>query len=150
MSLRQVRAMAPRWVDNSYYRNDSYLVGFAGVRLDMYATFQHAWNWTTAGNAVTGQFQIRSCKVLEGDHRMKFKGISAAFAAASLVAMPTLAAAAPVGTPLTAPAVEKVKGDNAAFSGTGIGLTVLAVAAAVAGIVAAVQDGDDNDQPNSP
>jgi hypothetical protein len=82
---------------------------------------------------------------------VKFKGISAAIAAVSLVAMPTLAAAAPVATPLTAPAAEKVNGDNAALSGVGIGLAVLAVAAAAAGIVAAAKSGNNNnDQPNSP
>jgi len=81
---------------------------------------------------------------------VKFKGISAAVTALSLVAMPTLAAAAPVATPLTAPAVESVKGDNAALNGAGIGLSILAVAAAVAGIVAAASGGNNNDSPNSP
>ena len=82
---------------------------------------------------------------------MKFKGISAAVAALSLVAMPTLAAAAPVATPLTAPASEQVVGDNAALGGTGVIVAVLAAAAVVAGIVAAVaQDDDDNDLPTSP
>lgn len=97
-----------------------------------------------------GQSEIRSCKVLEGEYHVKFKGISAAVAALSLVVMPTLAAAAPVATPLTAPAAESVTGNNAAFSGAGIGFSILAVAAAVAGIVAATSGGKNNDSPNSP
>jgi len=82
---------------------------------------------------------------------VKFKGISAAVAALSLVAMPTLAAAKPVATPLTAPAVEKVRGDNAAMDSSSIVILALAAAAAVAGIVAATSSGDnDNDRPTSP
>lgn len=77
---------------------------------------------------------------------MKFKGISTALAAFSLVAVPTLASAAPVATPLTAPATEQVDGDNAAIGGAVI-IGVLATAAIIGGAVALANNDDD---PNSP
>ena len=80
---------------------------------------------------------------------MKFKGIYAAVTALSLVAAPTLAAAAPIATPLTRPATETVEGDNALVGGSGIVIAVLAVAAVAAGIYVAV-DNDDEDLPTSP
>ena len=79
---------------------------------------------------------------------MKFKGIYAAVTALSLVAAPTLAAAAPIATPLTQPATESVEGDNA-FTGSAVVIAILAVAAVGAGIYVAV-DNDDDDLPTSP
>lgn len=78
---------------------------------------------------------------------MKFKGITSALAAVTLVAMPTLAVAAPVATPLTQPAAETVDGDNAVVGGAVI-IGVVATAAIVAGIVVVATENDD--EPNSP
>ncbi|WP_242185193.1 hypothetical protein [Sphingomonas sp. CARO-RG-8B-R24-01] len=77
---------------------------------------------------------------------MKFKGLYTAFAAASLIAAPTLAAAAPVATPLTQPAGETVDGDNA-LAGSSLIIAILAVGAIAGGIVAAASN---NDSPTSP
>jgi hypothetical protein len=79
---------------------------------------------------------------------VKFKGIYAAVTALSLVAAPTLAAAAPIATPLTQPATESVEGENA-FTGSAVIIAILAVAAVGAGIYVAV-DNDDEDLPTSP
>jgi hypothetical protein len=79
---------------------------------------------------------------------VKFKGIYAAVTALSLVAAPTLAAAAPIATPLTQPATESVEGENA-FTGSAVIIAILAVAAVGAGIYVAV-DNDDDDLPTSP
>lgn len=78
---------------------------------------------------------------------MKFKGIYTAMTALSLVAAPTIAAAAPVATPLTQPASESVQGDNALAGGSGIIIAILAVVAIGAGIAAGVSN---HDHPNSP
>ncbi len=78
---------------------------------------------------------------------MKFKAFSTAFAALSLVAAPTIAAAAPVATPLTQPASESVDGDNALVGG-GLIVALFAAVAVVVGIV--IVASDDNDSPNSP
>ncbi|WP_242138016.1 hypothetical protein [Sphingomonas sp. TREG-RG-20F-R18-01] len=77
---------------------------------------------------------------------MKFKGLYTAFTAASLIAAPTLAAAAPVATPLTQPAGETVDGDNA-LAGSSLIIAILAVGAIAGGIVAAASN---NDSPTSP
>ena len=83
---------------------------------------------------------------------MKFKVIYAVTAALSTVAVPTLAAAAPVAvaanhavtkpvsTPLTQPASENVNGDNAAIQGTSLVLLALAIAAIAGGIAAATSN----------
>lgn len=79
---------------------------------------------------------------------MKLKGICAAMVAMSVVAAPTMAAAAPaatplthtvapVVTPLTQPANEVIDGDNAFFHGTSLIVLFLAIAAITAGIIAA-------------
>jgi hypothetical protein len=78
---------------------------------------------------------------------VKFKGISTAMVALSLVTVPTLAVAAPVATPLTRPAAEKVDGDNQVVGG-GVIVGVLALAAVGAGIAVVASDNDD--KPNSP
>jgi hypothetical protein len=82
---------------------------------------------------------------------VKFKGIYAAVTALSLVAAPTLAAAAPIATPLTQPATESVEGDNAFTGVTGgsVVIGILAIIAVGAGIYVAV-DNDDDDLPTSP
>ena len=83
---------------------------------------------------------------------MKLKSFSTAMAALSLVATPTLAAAAPVGTPLTQPATEAVDGDNALLGG-GAGFFVLlfAVGAIALGVTAGVSNnGDGGTAPTSP
>lgn len=79
---------------------------------------------------------------------MKFKGIFTAMTALSLVAVPTLAAAAPVATPLTQPASQTVQGDNAAIGGSSLLLLILALAAIGGGVYAATTH--NNDRPNSP
>lgn len=81
------------------------------------------------------------------EKQVKFKGLYTAMTAFSLIAAPTMAAAAPVATPLTAPATETVKGDDALAGGTGIIIALLAVAAIAAGIAAAVSN---HEHPNSP
>lgn len=78
---------------------------------------------------------------------MKLKGIYTAMTAFALVAAPTMASAAPVATPLTQPAPESVKGDNALAGGSGIVIAVLAAAAVIAGIVVVARN---KDKPNSP
>jgi hypothetical protein len=80
---------------------------------------------------------------------VKFKGIYAAVTALSLVAAPTLAAAAPIATPLTQPATESVEGENA-FTGSAVIIAILAVAAVGAGIYVAVDNDDNDDLPTSP
>ena len=73
---------------------------------------------------------------------MKFKGLYTAITAASLLAVPTLASAAPIATPLTQPAAEKVSGDNAAVEGSGLIIALAAVAAVGLGIYVAVDKND--------
>lgn len=85
-------------------------------------------------------------RILKGKN-VKFKAFSTALAALSLVAAPTIAAAAPVATPLTQPAAESVDGDNA-LAGGGVLIALLAVAAVAAGIV--VVASDNNDAATSP
>lgn len=85
-------------------------------------------------------------RILKGKN-VKFKAFSTALAALSLVAAPTIAAAAPVATPLTQPATESVDGDNA-LAGGGVLIALLAVAAIAAGVVVVATE--NNDSPNSP
>jgi hypothetical protein len=74
---------------------------------------------------------------------VKFKALSTAMAALSLVVAPTVAAAQPVVTPLTQqavaqPASETVEGDNALFGGgAGFFVLILAIGAITLGIIAA-------------
>ena len=77
---------------------------------------------------------------------MKLKGLYTAVTALSLVAAPTIAAAAPIATPLTQPATESVDGENA-LRGGGFIVAIIAVAAIVAAIIIIV---DEDDEPNSP
>ena len=77
---------------------------------------------------------------------MKLKSLYTAVAALSLVAMPTIAAAAPVATPLTQPATESVDGDNA-LAGGGFIIAAFAVVAIGLGVYVAA---DSDDSPNSP
>jgi hypothetical protein len=77
---------------------------------------------------------------------VKLKVLYGAMAALSLVVAPTLAAAAPVATPLTQPAIESIDGDNA-LTGGGYLIAALAVVAIGLGIYAAT---DADDSPNSP
>lgn len=77
---------------------------------------------------------------------MKLEVFYTAMTALSLVAAPTIAAAAPVATPLTQPATESVDGDNA-LAGGGFLIAALAVVAVGLGIYAVA---DSNDKPNSP
>lgn len=79
---------------------------------------------------------------------MKFKGFYTAMTALSLIAAPTLAAAAPIATPLTQPATEKVNGDAALRGGSTYIVLFFALAAIAAGIYAAVKN--HNSRPNSP
>ncbi|KQN07415.1 hypothetical protein ASE79_18880 [Sphingomonas sp. Leaf28] len=67
-------------------------------------------------------------------------------AALSLVVTPTIAAAAPVATPLTQPATESVDGDNA-LAGGGFIIAAFAVVAIGLGVYVAA---DSDDSPNSP
>ncbi|MEG8033634.1 hypothetical protein QP179_19680 [Sphingomonas aurantiaca] len=67
-------------------------------------------------------------------------------AALSLVAAPSIAAAAPVATPLTQPATESVDGDNA-LAGGGFIIAAFAVVAIGLGVYVAA---DSDDLPNSP
>lgn len=78
---------------------------------------------------------------------MKLKALYTAMTALSLVAAPTIAAAAPVATPLTQPAKESVDGDNA-LAGGGFIIAALAVVAVGLGVYVAVDKNDDT--PNSP
>lgn len=78
---------------------------------------------------------------------MKLKALYTAMTALSLVAAPTIAAAAPVATPLTQPAKESVDGDNA-LAGGGFIIAALAVVAVGLGVYVAVDKNDDS--PNSP
>ena len=78
---------------------------------------------------------------------MKFKAFYTAVAALSLVGAPTIAAAAPIATPLTQPASESVDGDSA-LAGGGVLIALLAVAAVGAGIFVVADKSDDS--PNSP
>ncbi len=77
---------------------------------------------------------------------MKLKMLYTAMAALSLVAAPMIAAAAPIGTPLTQPATESVDGDNA-LAGGGFLIAALAVVAIGVGVYVAA---DSDDSPNSP
>lgn len=77
---------------------------------------------------------------------MKLTVLYTALAALSLVAAPTLAAAAPVATPLTQPATESVDGDNA-LSGGGFLIAALAVVAIGLGIYAAANSDDSANSP---
>jgi hypothetical protein len=77
---------------------------------------------------------------------VKLKSLYTAVAALSLVAMPTIAAAAPVATPLTQPATESVDGDNA-LAGGGFIIAAFAVVAIGLGVYVAA---DSDDSPNSP
>lgn len=81
---------------------------------------------------------------------MKFKGLYTAMTALTLVAAPTLAAAAPIATPLTQPATETVSGDNELRNtGAGTYFVVFAAVAAIGlGIYVAVDKNDTS--PNSP
>lgn len=77
------------------------------------------------------------------------KAFYTAMTALSLVAAPTMAAAAPIATPLTQPASEQVSGDNALRGGGGgFVVAVLAVVFIGLGIYVAVDKNDD--KPNSP
>ena len=67
-------------------------------------------------------------------------------AALSLVAAPSIAAAAPVATPLTQPATESIDGDNA-LAGGGFIIAAFAVVAIGLGVYVAA---DSDDSPNSP
>lgn len=82
----------------------------------------------------------------KGDKGVKLKALYTAMTALSLVAAPTIAAAAPIATPLTQPAAESVNGDNA-LAGGGFIVAGLAVVAIGFGIFFAV---DKDDKPNSP
>lgn len=77
---------------------------------------------------------------------MKLKSLYTAMAALSLVAAPSIAAAAPVATPLTQPATESVDGDNA-LAGGGFIIAAFAVIAIGLGVYVAA---DSDDSPNSP
>ena len=77
---------------------------------------------------------------------MKLTVLYTDLAALSLVAAPTLAAAAPVATPLTQPATESVDGDNA-LSGGGFLIAALAVVAIGLGIYAAANSDDSANSP---
>ena len=77
---------------------------------------------------------------------MKLKGLYTAVTALSLVAAPTIAAAAPVSTPLTQPAAESVEGDNA-LRGGGFIVAILAAAAIIVAIIIIAKE---DDKPNSP
>lgn len=82
---------------------------------------------------------------------MKFKGLYTAVSALTLLAAPTLAAAAPITTPLTQPATETVSGDNDFRSRGGGASYVVLFAAVIAiglGIYIAVDKNDAS--PNSP
>ena len=85
---------------------------------------------------------------------MKFKALSTAVAALSLVVAPTVAAAQPVVTPLTQlaqPASETVQGDNALFGGgAGFFVLILALGAIGLGIAASPIVGGNGSAPNSP
>jgi hypothetical protein len=75
------------------------------------------------------------------------KAFYTAVAGLSLIAAPTMAAAAPIATPLTQPARESVDGDSA-LAGGGFIIAALAVVAIGLGIFVAVDKNDDS--PNSP
>jgi hypothetical protein len=77
---------------------------------------------------------------------MKLKSLYTAMAALSLVAAPSIAAAAPVATPLTQPATESIDGDNA-LAGGGFIIAAFAVVAIGLGVYVAA---DSDDSPNSP
>ena len=77
---------------------------------------------------------------------MKLNSLYTAVAALSLVAAPTIAAAAPVATPLTQPATESIDGDNA-LAGGGFIIAAFAVVAIGLGVYVAA---DSDDSPNSP
>lgn len=77
---------------------------------------------------------------------MKLRSFYTAMAALSLVAAPSIAAAAPVATPLTQPATESVDGDNT-LAGGGFIIAAFAVVAIGLGVYVAA---DSDDSPNSP
>jgi len=91
-------------------------------------------------------FAILGSPIPKGDEGVKLKFLYTAVAAFSIAATPTIAAAAPVATPLTQPATESVDGDNA-LAGGGFIIAALAVVAVGLGIYAAA---DSDDSPNSP
>lgn len=84
---------------------------------------------------------------VKGEFRVK-KALYTAMAAFSLVAAPTMAAAAPIATPLTQPASEKVSGDNALAGGSGFIIAALAVVFVGLGVYVVADKNDDS--PNSP
>lgn len=89
-------------------------------------------------------------QVLKGRNVVKLKGLMTAMAAMSLVAAPTMAAAAPATVQTKAqPAIEQIDGDNelAGLGGGGIIVAILAAAAVIVGIVIVA---DSDDKPNSP
>lgn len=77
---------------------------------------------------------------------MKLKSLSTAIVALSIVTSSTMAAAAPVATPLTQPASERVSGENE-LRGSGVFVLLIALVAIGLGIAAAAGG---NDKPNSP
>ena len=79
---------------------------------------------------------------------MNFKGLKTAVAALSLVTAPTIAAAAPISTPLTQPATETVEGENELRGGRGgFFVAIIAVAVVILGIIIVINE---DDEPNSP
>ncbi len=77
---------------------------------------------------------------------MKLRVLYSALTTLSLAAAPTIAAAAPVATPLTQPATESVDGDSA-LAGGGFLIAALAVVAIGLGLYVAINK---DDSPNSP
>lgn len=79
------------------------------------------------------------------------KDIYTALTALSLVAVPTIAVAAPIATPLTRAATETVDGDSALAAGGFLiaGLSVVALGLGVY-VASTADDSADEDAPNSP
>lgn len=82
---------------------------------------------------------------------MKLKGFYTAMTALSMVVAPTVAAAAPIATPLTqpTPASEDVSGDSSLVGGAGFFILLLAVGAIAAGVAAGASN-TNTDVPTSP
>ena len=78
------------------------------------------------------------------------KAFLTAMTALSMVAAPTMAAAAPIATPLTQPASETVEGDSALAGGIGIFIAIFAVVAIGLGVAAGTSGDSTPDAPNSP
>ncbi|WP_294327217.1 hypothetical protein [uncultured Sphingomonas sp.] len=78
------------------------------------------------------------------------KAFYTALAAFSLVTAPTIAAAAPIATPLTQPATETVDGENALAGGAGFIVLALAIVAIGLGVYVAVDSAGDDALPTSP